>query len=590
MSLFRQHDNTLYNQYIEPKSHAQRSTASLCMVALLLGLSFLSIHCTPPTHPLQTSFRVRTDFSSGLNESRGWAGGVNESVTVYADQPFRIRFEVEAPGGQAMGLQYRRNEGDWTDVEVSDFPYPDSISPRVSIVSTTAYEPGEPTDDLLDGSGVPFRAGEGINLTAKTIAPFEGRVQTEWEWPLVIRRFADGAVTNNEGDVFAFRMVIGDGVPFSADLIPSLLLSIPPGHLGGTFVETPGRIGPWQATNGDLYFIMEPTETDNVLMMVKSDDGGATWAEVDGAHRPVADDLEGVASTHLNGVIHILHQTSDRVWYHAFHTADHPSTSDAWAITDEEAAAPEEPPTQVAALAARSDGSLVGVYGGPQKIHYKTRSASGAWSDEVVLDTNDEWVLSGPQVATGQHNEVHLAYTASDGTAWYRTLLPDGMPTARQLVSRGLGSSEYDVGSILPLVIIPESNTVSILYRLESGMLWERRRFNDGSFSEPVQVSDQVVIQNAVDSDQTGADAITFGERVHVLFIEAETGFIYSTQADKQGNWKPATLHIGSVDAQWIRGALRVRSDGSSSYAYVYDAGSNGGSGMNRFNEVVLPE
>lgn len=32
------------------------------------------------------------------------------------------------------------------------------------------------------------------------------------------------------------------------------------------------------ASNGDLYFIMEPAETDNLFLMVTSSDGGRTWA------------------------------------------------------------------------------------------------------------------------------------------------------------------------------------------------------------------------------------------------------------------------------------------------------------------------
>ena len=60
---------------------------------------------------------------------------------------------------------------------------------------------------------------------------------------------------------FELRMVDAGGAAFGGSRNPVLRLTIPPGHIGGTFVETPGRIGPWQAHNGDLYFIMEPAET-----------------------------------------------------------------------------------------------------------------------------------------------------------------------------------------------------------------------------------------------------------------------------------------------------------------------------------------
>lgn len=201
----------------------------------------------------QTGFRVRSGAAAQLNADRAWAGALNESVTVYADQPFRIRFELEAAAGatgdRRFRLQYRRNGGDWLDIADDGFPKPEEASPRVTILSSEAYENGAVTTDLLDGSSAPFRPAAGISLADTTPAWSGADAQGEWEWPLVIRRFADGAVTNDEGDAFEFRMVGAEGAPLRATAEPVLTLSVAPGHLGGTFVETPGRIGPWQASS-----------------------------------------------------------------------------------------------------------------------------------------------------------------------------------------------------------------------------------------------------------------------------------------------------------------------------------------------------
>lgn len=40
------------------------------------------------------AFRVRSDFTAGLNADAGWARALNEDVTIHADRPFRIRYEV----------------------------------------------------------------------------------------------------------------------------------------------------------------------------------------------------------------------------------------------------------------------------------------------------------------------------------------------------------------------------------------------------------------------------------------------------------------------------------------------------------------
>lgn len=536
----------------------------------------------------QTAFRVRSDADVGLNANAGWAGALNESVPLAVEAPFRLRFEVEtpldAPFVERFRLQYRRNGGPWRPVLAADFPYaPSEVTPRVSVVSTTAYEDLADAADLLDGSTSAYAGGKGMRLTGQGPALPDHGVQSEWEWPLVIRRYADGAVTNEEGDRFTFRLVDVKGRPLAADTSPTVTTTVPPRLLGGTFPETPGRLGPWEMSDGSLYFLMEPAESYNKLMTVKSGDGGQTWREVDGAHRPASGDLEGFASAVHDGTIHMLHQIDAGVLHHSFRTADHPREPDTWAVQDDTVATPGEPPVQVTTLTARSDGSLVGIYGGKEHIHYKIRSPEGTWGQETTIPSETGDPLSGPQSVRGADDTVHLAYTRRDGTAWYRRIRPDGRLTAPQQVSSELGTAETDVGSVLPLVHHPETNTTTILYRRADSTLWARRTDADGQLRAPVQVTERAVVQSAVDSDQVGADAVAIGSSVHVLFIENGTGHLYHTRSDEPGTWTPATLQVDSVNVQWVRGQPVRQGD---AYGYVYDAGSNGGSGMNRYGEV----
>ena len=540
----------------------------------------------------QSNFRVRVDFTAPLNADLGWAGALNEDVTIRADQPFRIRFEVEAPAGAPAGrefrLQFRRNAGAWTDIEAHDFPKPDSEdakTPRVSIVSCAAYKQGAATTNLLAGSASAFRAGSGVSLAQRAPRWTAAGSHGEFEWPLVVRRYADEAVTNEEGDTFELRMVDAAGAAAGAGRNPVLRLTIPPGHLGGTFVETPGRIGPWRASNGDLYFIMEPAETSNLFMMVKSTDNGRTWREVDAAHRPPTRDLEAVDARQVGDTIHILHEVSRSARYHSFRTSDHPTRPDTWAVRGE-LVANVEPVAQAAALEVRSDGSLVAFYVGPTKIHYSVRSPAGAWSADRVIDAHVAPNLAGPQAVRGANDIVHLAYYGTDGTLWHRRLPADGTPTPRQPLASGAGASRAEYGSVLPLLYAPETNTVIVLYRLSSGTLWERRIVNDGPPTPAVRVTDRAVITDAVDSQQPGADAVLDGRTVHVLFIEQKSRSIYSTH--DSGGWQPSTLQVDGIRGSWIRGNVYARADGVKVYGYVYDAGSEGGAGMNRFAEVVL--
>jgi hypothetical protein len=573
------------------------------LLPLLLVLSFLfgcggpssqSVTSAPKTFPEQASangpasFRVRSDFTAPLNSDQGWAGAVNEDVTVYADRPFRVRFSAErgpaATGSQPFQLQYRRNQGDWTLVEAHDFPHPEgnnAKTPRISIVACAVYKNGAATTNLLPGVASRFQPGAGISLADRSPSWTGAGAHGEFEWALVVRRFADGAVTNEEGDTFELRMIEADGTPLGTRRNPMLRLAIPPGHVGGTFVETPGRIGPWQASNGDLYFIMEPAETSNLFMMIKSTDNGRTWREVDGANRPRTGDLEAVDGRQVGDTIHIIHQVTRSSRYHAFRTSDHPTQPDTWGVRDEMIGSAVAV-AQAAALVVRSDRSIVAFYVGQHKIHYNVRSSTGAWGADTVIDSD----AASPQAVLGVNNIVHLAYYGTDGSIWYRRMLPDGTFTAKQQLASGAGTTRAEYGAVLPLVFNPETNTLVIIYRLASGRLWERRIVNDGPPTAAVRVTDRDVIRNAVDSQQPGADAVFDGKTVHVLFIEQTSRSIFSTH--ESGGWQPGTLQVGNILGSWVRGNIYTRPDGVKVYGYIYDAGSDGGAGMNRFGEIVL--
>jgi hypothetical protein len=540
----------------------------------------------------QPGFRVRSDFASALNSDQGWAGALNENVTVNADQPFRVRFEVERPadstGNWQLRLQYRRNEGDWTDVEAHDFPHPEgrgAKTPRVSIVACPAYENGTATTDLLPGSAAGFQPGAGISLADRTPAWTGAGAHGEFEWPLVVRRFADKAVTNEEGDTFEFRMIEAGGAEPGTSRNPVLRLAIPPGHVGGTFVETPGRIGPWQASNGDIYFIMEPAETSNLFMIIKSTDNGRTWREVDGANRPSTGDLESVDGRLVGDTIHILHQVTSSARHHSFRTSDHPTQPDTWEVRDE-VAGRVRAVAQMASLEVRTDGSMVAFYLGEAKIHYSVRSPAGAWGEVMMIDPDAEPNQAGPQAVLGRDDVIHLAYYGTDGTIWYRRFLTDGTLTPRQQLASGAGTTRREYGAVLPLVFNPRKNEVTIVYRLADGNLWERRIVDDGPPSAAVRVTDRNVITNAVDSQQPAADVVLDGETLHVLFIEQSSRSIFSTH-DK-GGWQSPTLRVDNILGSWVRGNVYTRKDGVKVYGYVYDAGSDGGAGLNRFDEIVL--
>ena len=458
-------------------------------------------------------------------------------------------------------------------------------TPGVSIVGTDGYADGDATADLLRGSAAPFNPGFGISLTERTPSWGSRGQHGEFEWPLVIRRYFDGAQTNSADDIFEFRTVDDNGGVVSGGANAQVRLAVPNGHLGGTFVENPGRIGPWQASNGDLYFIMEPAETDNKFMMMKSADGGATWLEVDGANRPRTGDLESVDGRLIGDQIHVVHQVTRSVRYHVFNTSDHPGQPDTWSIRDE-VAAEADAVAQTATMAVRSDGSVVTFFLA-DRLHYTIRGSAGGWREPVEIDHGDEFINAGPQAILGRDDDVHLAYFSDDGAIWYRRLLADGTLTERKQLAQDVGTSRAEYGAVLPLSYQSETDTLFIAYRLANGTLWERQVRGGLTITEPKLITSQPVITDAVDSQQPAADLVHDGERAHALFVDEETRSIFSTWSEN-GIWQEPTLRVGDIEGSWVRGAIVRTPQGNRVYGYVFDAGSQGGSGFNRYAEFPL--
>lgn len=540
------------------------------------------------------TWRVRKHLAAPLNADSGWAAEAGEMTKVASDHPFRLRMEWERQGEsqswkQGLILQYRRNgDDDWIEVNAFDYPYPEGEeprSPRVSVVSTSAYTNGEPTTDLLPGSKTRFAGGSGLNLAAAAPTWTSEAGHMEMEWPIVIRRWIDGAETNNQGDRFEFRLASATGKPVEGSPIATVELTVTERHVGGTFVETPGRIGPWQASNGDLYFIMEPAESSNLFMMVKSSDEGQSWVEIDGENRPKTDDLESVDGLFNDGEIELIHQVTEAAYRHAFRTSDHPTDPDTWATTDE-LISQERSIAQAASLVLRKDGSMVAFYVG-ESLRYSIRTTEGEWGPSQLIDPTPSPFLAGPQAILGKDEVIHLAYYGGDGTIWYRSLDARNTLGPEVKLAKNVGTTSDAFGSVLPLVYLESKETVVIAYQLADLVLYERRINKDGEASDPVKITTRKIVREAADSQQPGADLVKIGNEVCALFIDDQTGEIYS--ATSRDGWAKSTLRVPNVKGNWIRATAERLPNGKFNVRFIYDTGSGGGAGMNRYSEFVTP-
>ena len=289
---------------------------------------------------------------------------------------------------------------------------------------------------------MPPNPGAGISLAPTTPGWYpepETGASAEWEFALVVRRWSDGPQLVRDGDRFSLRIVDHMGRPLAGP-VPEFSVNVPEGHLGGTFVETPARIGPYENNKGELYFIMEPTETDNIFMMVKSTDGGQSWFEADAENRPQISDLEGVGSVlSADGIIHIVHEISEAVYHHAFATSGHSEKKDRWILDSHLITSIDEPPTQTADITIRPDGSILTVFASGDMLQYSILESNGKWSKAAYLSHKHPAGFSNPSLVCLPDGSVDIAYKSMDGKGWHRQILPDNSLTPPQQFADNLG-------------------------------------------------------------------------------------------------------------------------------------------------------
>jgi hypothetical protein len=178
-----------------------------------------------------SDFRIRSAFDLPLNANTGWAAGVNQPASVDVDRPFRLRVQLESEDGRDslrhFVLWYRLNEGSWRPVVEADFPYPDYASPVVSLVAPP-YPRGTATDDLLPQVNLEHgEDGAGQGLSPVSTRAGEFGVASEYEFPLVIRYYADGPICLEEGDRIEFRLGLLHGEPLPSTVTPQVTVHIP---------------------------------------------------------------------------------------------------------------------------------------------------------------------------------------------------------------------------------------------------------------------------------------------------------------------------------------------------------------------------
>ena len=564
----------------------------------------------------QSHVRIRTGDVYGLNVNDGWEGVLDADVTIDAEVIFRWRCEVEEIISSAktatLKFKYKKNAGPWTDLAY--YPRSDLAEdhPPIFITDSGQYTDNDATTNVLAGSATAFVAGTGEENNTLNSLTLDNE-HTEYEVALLIHTFYDAAGQNVDGDTFQIRMVESDDTVLGGVYVtPIITLNVPARLIGGCMVESPARIGPFCDSNGNLYFVIEASEAEpagNIFLMIKSDDGGDSWEEMDGSNRPSSLDLESVDVQQVTDTLHSLQQQGSgydhAVVYHKFRMSDHGTNPDTWELTDQSVdASPGSSDDQGAAIAVRSDGTVVGFYcghdGTDERIYYKIRSAGGTWGSINNLDDTATTSFQFVVCVVGESDNIHIFYHDQDNYDIYHKMLTSGDSLgAREVVhdnTKTGGAFQWamteavywdDAGSEKIMVIIHSDadNDIDSYVVTDNGSPEGQKAVSDG----PNVAFNQGGSKQPVASLSVDAAAKT----TYALWAEVVTYDLWRDEAVNDGGWGADVEELDGKSVDWVRGRVFTHSAGNGGdkvLGYIYDNGSGGGTGYIWYGEYVITE
>lgn len=382
-----------------------------------------------------------------------------------------------------------------------------------------------------------------------------------------------------------------------------------PGLIDGVEPEAVGHLGPFCDGNGNLYRVTEeygaPVEPHNTPRMMKSTDGGATWAEMDAANRPSDNDLESGWMIQSGTVLYYIFTDGGLVSFNSFNTSDAAANPDTWQIKSEHGITGLSGGSQQFASAVRlSDGrfrvffSDTQAAGPNRQIAFITRAAGGGWSAKTRL-TVDADNRAGPQPVVGAANKVHVFYhDYAAKQVLYRTLTSaEVLSAAVRADTSGTNTASRNYNAVSNAVYYDASGTevVSALFASASGL---RLVSVVGGVVQAEQVVDAnaPLVSPANTDGNTGNDSpvchlAVDGTTLYALWTDAASGDLYWSKRPHGGAWTARAVLWDAPAARyasWVYSNVFTRG-GQQVLGYTYDDGPHLDNESNIFyNRMVL--
>ena len=554
---------------------------------------------------IQEFFRIRLTDNEGLNDAfDGGDPAENANTTISTGIVFRVRFKVRetagGPDSTGFKLQVNYDGGGYVDVGTGS----GDSAPAVITVPSAQFTDGDPTSTERLTSTTTYVNGEGFEDDNTSISYSLTSEETEFEWALMIMNFYDGPNQTAVSDTFTLRVVQADNTVFAGSYTsPTITVAITDFYIGGTFVETPNRVTA-NDSNGVIYFLMEPSETDNELLLVRSADGGKTWTIGDDAGRPTTTDIEAADMVVDGQTLHIVTRSitssTERTFYHRYRMSDHATTQDDWEIIDE-IITTSAVVHQGCAIEVRSDGSIVAFYtetiSSFERVSYKIRN--GSWGSATNLDTTASTIFAYVTVVKGASDLIHIFYsdsTAAIGKVWHKSLNSSNTLSAAEEVYADLGTGTNKRGNLTNPVYWDDGGTEKIMIGIIHRANDILRSFvvtDDGVPETEKDASDNTVSANpgGTTSNQIVANFFVDGKIVYLFYANVADDDIYRDEANNDGGWGTDVEFLDGVTTHFIRGHAFTHSSGNGGATvagFVRDNGSSGRTGFSFWDEYII--
>jgi len=357
-----------------------------------------------------------------------------------------------------------------------------------------------------------------------------------------------------------------------------------PGSIAGVEPESHAHNPPVIDGNGNLYRVVESDlASGNHPQMMRSTDGGSTWAEVDSANRPSAQDLEGLWTIQVGTQVIVVVTRDDTVWFVPFNTSDAASSPDTWGAQEAvDSGLSSSGVEQYSSVVRRSNGEFVAFYsdtlsGSNNQIAYKVRSTGGAWGTKQAVTA--AFNATAPASVLGASDTTHLVYcdSTNDQLLW-RTLTTGGTLSGSTRIDSA-GTATDNIPHANPIYYDDAGSEVVAVAYADSTDILKLVRIVGGAAQTPETVSAAAITMDpgTVTNGGTVAHLAVDGTTIHAVWSDASTGDLKYRSRAADGTWSTETTlwASGPNAAYYVYNTILTYPSGAKVMAYTYDVGDH---------------